>query len=56
MSLDNVKKEVWDLNPKKSSTSGKIVVTILKQTIDNHLQHLTVAMSHILQKIVCLIN
>ena len=46
VSLDDVKKEVLNLNPKKSSTSGTIPVTILKQTIDVHLQHLTNAMNH----------
>ena len=34
------KKEVLNLNPKESSSSGTIPVTILKQTIDVHLQHL----------------
>ena len=37
VSLDDVKKEVLNLNLKKSSTSGTIPVTILKQTIDTHL-------------------
>ena len=49
VSLDDVKKEVLNLNPKKSSTSGTIPVTILKQTIDVHLQHLTNAINHKLQ-------
>ena len=49
VSLEDVKKEVLNLNPKKSSTSGTIPVTILKQTIDVHLQHLTNAINHTLQ-------
>ena len=49
MSLGDVKKEVLNLNPKKSSTSGTIPVTILKQTIDVHLQHLTNAINYTLQ-------
>ena len=49
MSLDDVKKEVLNLNPKNSSTSGTIPITILKQTIDVHLQHLTNAINHTLQ-------
>ena len=40
VSLDDVKKEVLNLNPKKSSISGTIPVTILKQTVDFRLQHL----------------
>ena len=32
VSLDDVKKEVLNLNPKKSSTFGTIPVTILKET------------------------
>ena len=47
--LDDVKKEVLNLNSKKSSLSGTIPVTILKQTIDVHLQHLTNAINHTLQ-------
>ena len=49
MPLDNVKKEVLNLNPQKSSTSGTILVTILKRTIDAHLQQLTNAMDYTLQ-------
>ena len=49
VSLDDVKNEVLNLNPKKSSTSGTILVTILKQTIDVHLQNLTNAKNHTLQ-------
>ena len=49
MSLDDVKKEVLNLSPKKSFTSGTIQVTILKQAIDVHLQHLTNAINHALQ-------
>ena len=49
VSLDDVKKEVLNLNPKKSSISGTIPVTILKQTIDVHLQHLTNVINHSLQ-------
>ena len=47
--MDDVKKEVLNLNPKKSPTSGTIPVAILKQTIDVHLQHLTNAINHTLQ-------
>ena len=50
VSLDEVKKEVLNLNPKKSSTIGTTPVAILKQTIDVHLEHLTNA------KIIFLIN
>ena len=50
VSLDDVKKEVLNLNPKKSSTSGTIPVAILKQTIEVHLQHLTNAINHTLQE------
>ena len=49
VSLDDVKKEVLNLSPKKSFTSGTIQVTILKQAIDVHLQHLTNAINHALQ-------
>ena len=49
MSLDDAKKEVLNLSPKKSFTSGTIQVTVLKQTIDVHLQHLTNAINHALQ-------
>ena len=53
VSLNDVKKEV--LNPKKSSTSGTIPVTTLKQTNDVNLQHLTNAINYALQKN-CFIN
>ena len=49
LSLDDVKKEVLNLNQKKSSISGIIRVTILKQTIDVHLQQLANAINHALQ-------
>ena len=49
VSLDDIKKEVLNLNPKRPSTSGTIPVTILKQTIDVHLQGLTNAINHTLQ-------
>ena len=39
------------LNPKRSSTSGTILITILKQTIDMHLHHLTNVVNHTLQTI-----
>ena len=55
VSLNDVKKEVLNLNPKKSSTSGTIPVTTLKQTNDVNLQHLTNAINHALQKN-CFIN
>ena len=41
VSLHDVKKEVLNLNLNKSSTSGTILVTIFKQTIDITIQHLT---------------
>ena len=47
--LDDVKKEVLNLNPKKPSTSRTIPVTILKQTINVPLQHFTNAINHTLQ-------
>ena len=50
MSLDDIKKEVLNLNPKKPSISGTIPVTILKQIIDVHLQHLPNAIKHTLQR------
>ena len=49
MSLDDVKKNLLNLNPKKSSTSGTIPATILKQTNYIHLQYLTNAINHKLQ-------
>ena len=49
MSPDDAKKEFLNLNPKKYSTSGTIPVTVLKQTIDVHSQHLTNAINHTLQ-------
>ena len=49
VSLDDVKKEVLNLSPKKSSTSGTIPVTILKKTTDVHLPHLTNTINHTLQ-------
>ena len=48
-SLDDVKKGVLNLNPKRSTTSGTILVKILKQTIDVHLQDLIYAINHTLQ-------
>ena len=47
--LEDVKKEVLNLNPKKFSITGTIPVTILKQTIDGHLQQLANAINHTLQ-------
>ena len=49
MSLYDVKKNLLNLSPKKSSTSGTIPATILKQTNDVHLQYLTNAINHKLQ-------
>ena len=49
VSLDDVKKEVLNLNQKKSSISGTIRVTILKQTIDVHLQQLANVINDTLQ-------
>ena len=48
MSLDDVKKDIWNLNRKKSSKSGTILV-IFKQTTDVYLQHLTNAINHTLE-------
>ena len=56
VSLDEVKKEVLNLNPKKSSTTGTTPVTILKQTIDVHLENLTNAKIIHYRQIVFLIN
>ena len=44
-----LKKKVLNINLKKPSTSGTIPVTILKQTINVPLQHLTNAINHTLQ-------
>ena len=52
VSLDDVKKEVLNLNLKKSSTSGTILVTIFKQNIDVNIQHLTNAINHTLQTMI----
>ena len=49
MFLEDVKEEVLNLNPKKFSIIGTIPVTILKQTIDGHLQQLANAINHTLQ-------
>ena len=49
MPLEDVKKEVLNLNPETSSTSVTVLVTILKYTIDVHLQHLTNAKNYALQ-------
>ena len=49
MSLGDVKKDVLNLNPKKPSTSGTTLVTILQQTFDVHLQDLTNAINYTLQ-------
>ena len=51
VSLEDVKKEVLNLNLKKSSTCGTIPVTILKQTIVVYLQHSTNPINHTLQKL-----
>ena len=56
VSLDEVKKEVLNLNPKNSSTTGTTPVTILKQTIDVHLEHLTNAKIIHCKRIIFLIN
>ena len=49
MFLEDVKREILNLNPKKSSISVTIPVTILKQTIDVHLHHLANAINQRLQ-------
>ena len=41
ISMDEVKKEVLKLIPKKSSTYGAIAASILKQFIEDHLKYLT---------------
>ena len=49
VSLDDVKNKFLNLNPKKSSTSGTILVKILDKTIDVHSQNLKNAINHALQ-------
>lgn len=39
--MEDVKKEILDLNIKKYSTSGSIPATILKQFLDIYLPYLT---------------
>ena len=50
MSLHDVKKEVLNLNLKKSSTSGTIPLTFLKQNVDVNLQHFENTINHTLQE------
>ena len=38
--MEDVKKEILNLNTKKSSTSGSIPATILKQSLDIYLPYL----------------
>ena len=39
--MEDVRKEILNLNIKKSSTSGSIPTTILKQSLDIHFPYLT---------------
>ena len=46
VSIDEVKKAVFKLNSKKSFTHGAIPASILKQTIEVHLKHVTKTIHH----------
>ena len=46
VSREDVKKEIINLNVKKSSTNGSIPATILKQCVDEYLPFLTKAINH----------
>ena len=50
VSMDEVKKVVLRLNSKNSSTYGAIPASILKQTIEVHLKHLTNTINHFLKQ------
>ena len=56
VTMDEVQIGVLKLNKKKSSASGTIPTTVLKQTVEVHLQFLTNATNHGLQKTYFLIN
>ena len=44
--MGDVKKAILNLNAKKSSTSGSIPATILKQSLDNYLPYLTKSVNY----------
>ena len=46
VSREDIKKEIINLNEKKSSTIGSIPVTILRQCVEVYLQFLTKAINH----------
>ena len=48
--MDKVKKIVLKSNSKKSSTYGAILASILKQTIEVHLQYMTNTINHSLKE------
>ena len=50
ISMDKVKKVVWKLNSKISSTHGGIPASLVKQTIEVHLKYLTNTISHSLKE------
>ena len=50
VSIDKVKKVVLNLNSKKLSTYGAIPASILKQTTEIHLKHLTNSFNHSLKE------
>ena len=43
---DIVRKELWNLNVKKSSTYGSIPVSIFKKCVDAYLPYLTVTINY----------
>ena len=50
ISMDKVKKVVWKLNSKISSTHGGIPASLVKQTIEVNLKYLTNTISHSLKE------
>ena len=46
VTMEDVKKEILNLNTKKSSTSGSIPATILKQSLDTYLPYLTKSVNY----------
>ena len=50
ISMDKVKKVVWKLNSKISSTHGSIPASLVKQTIEVHLKYLTNTISRSLKE------
>ena len=46
VTMEDVKKEILNLNTKKSSTSGSIPATILKQSLDIYLPYLTKSVNY----------